>query len=108
MSELHEETVEFQYPDDPIMDDEDATKAKAAEALRRLMDWAWQAPLQDIEGLVCRTVVLAWIFSPPLRSYTMTEIAGRVGKKKQSIGRAVDSFKSTFPDMAKHLRHLRK
>ena len=83
----------------------------ACECQRRVWQWVYQPPgqdpLKDLDGFVCRCIVANWIFVPALRSQTMTYVAGRFGKKKQSIGRWVDSFKFSFPEVSKHLQHLR-
>ena len=86
---------------------QDPDHSEAAEAIRKLMAWIWQAPLGNPEGLLCRTTIVCWIFLPMLRGYTMTEMAGRIGKKKQSLGRWAAHFKQTFPEVAQHIQHLR-
>lgn len=76
------------------------------ECQRRVWDWVYQEN-KDLDGFMCRCIVVCWIFVPTNRAQTMTYIAGRFGKKKQSIGRWVDNFKLTFPEISKHLQHLR-
>ena len=102
-------TTEFPYSEvdgqryDPDLDPISA----ACECQRRVWSWVYQPPCEDIEGFICRCVIAAWVFVPQLRDYTMTEIAGRMGKKKQSLGRWVASFKREFPDLVKHIKHIR-
>lgn len=79
----------------------------ALECQRRVWRWVYQPPCVDLDGFMCRCIVACWIFVPQLRSQTMTYVAGRFGKKKQSIGRWVDDFKTEFPEVSKHLQHLR-
>lgn len=89
--------------------DEPATEDSidlAAFQIRKLFHWVYQPPCQDLEGFTCRSIIACWIFVPQLRSYSMTEMAGRFGKKKQSLGRWVDDFKKVFPEL-KHLNHFR-
>jgi len=104
------QVVEFAYAEVEAHLDGDKTPEAALEAAmeleRRLNEWTYQAPCADVDGFLCRSIVRAWIFVPMLRSYTMTEIAGRFGKKKQSLGRWVDQFKRDFPEI-KHLKHMR-
>lgn len=76
------------------------------ECQRRVWDWVYQEN-KDLDGFMCRCIVACWIFVPTNRAQTMTYIAGRFGKKKQSLGRWVDNFKLTFPEISKHLQHLR-
>lgn len=80
---------------------------QACEVVRRVFQWVYQPPCNDPDGFVCRAIFACWVFVPQLRGYSMTEIAGRFGKKKQSIGRFVPSFSQTFPEVAAHLQHLR-
>jgi hypothetical protein len=77
-----------------------------AQDLAKLFQWHYQGECKDLDGWNCRAIILDWIFVPQLRSYSMTEMAGRFGKKKQSLGRWVDDFKKTFPEL-KHLSHFR-
>ncbi len=80
---------------------------EACEMFARMMSWVWQGQCEDLNGLDCRATVVCWIFVPALRSYDMTEMAGRVGKKKQSLHRWTTDFKKAFPEVAKHLQHMR-
>lgn len=79
----------------------------ACECQRQLWAWAWNDACKNWDGFQCRCAVLAWVFHEPLRAYSMTEMAGRIGKKKQSLGRWVEDFKAQFPDIAKHLQHIK-
>jgi hypothetical protein len=79
----------------------------ACECQRRIWAWVYQPPCKDLDGFNCRCIVASWIFVPQLRSESMTYIAGRFGKKKQSLGRWVSDFKTAFPEVSKHLQHLR-
>lgn len=76
------------------------------ECQRRIWAWVYQEN-KDLDGFLCRCIVACWIFVPTNRAQTMTYIAGRFGKKKQSLGRWVADFKKTFPEIASHLQHLR-
>ena len=77
------------------------------EINRRIWQWVYQPPCKDLDGFNCRCIVASWIFVPEIRSESMTYIAGRFGKKKQSIGRWVADFKTQFPEVANHLQHIR-
>lgn len=79
----------------------------ACECQRRVWRWVYQPPNVDLDGFMCRCIVACWVFVPQLRAETMTYIAGRFGKKKQSIGRWVADFKLQFPEVANHIQHLR-
>ena len=79
----------------------------ALEAQRRIWAWVYQPPCEDLDGFLCRCIVASWIFVPQLREETMVHVAGRFGKKKQSLGRWVADFKKVFPEISKHLQHLR-
>lgn len=79
----------------------------ACECQRRVWGWVYQPPCADLDGFMCRCIVACWVFVPQLRAETMTYIAGRFGKKKQSLGRWVTEFKIAFPEVSKHLQHLR-
>ena len=73
----------------------------------RIWEWVYHAPCRDLDGFMCRAIIATWVFYSPMRAYSMTEIAGRFGKKKQSLGRWVVDFKIQFPEIVKHLAHLR-
>ena len=85
---------------EPQQDNEALTPAEIAAAcavISRLVEWLWQDGMKNCDGLQNRATVLCWVFLSQLRTLTMTEMAKGFGKKKQSIGRAVDDFKRTFP-----------
>lgn len=69
----------------------------AGKGMLALIEWLWSDGCKNSDGLQNRAVVLCSVFVPTLRGLTMTEMARGFGKKKQSIGRAVDSFKARFP-----------
>ena len=69
----------------------------ACAVVTRLVEWLWQDGMKNVDGLQNRSVVLCWVFLSQLRTLTMTEMAKGFGKKKQSLGRAVDDFKRRFP-----------
>jgi len=106
-------TVDFDYdqidrnlhPHDPDTCSERAIDA-ASSVLQRAFAWVWQGDCANLDGLVCRAAVVCWIFVPQLRPYTMTEMAGRLGKKKQSLERWVSDFKVRFPEI-KNLQHMK-
>ena len=77
------------------------------ECQQRIWEWVYHAPCRDLDGFMCRAIIATWVFYSPMRAYSMTEIAGRFGKKKQSLGRWVVDFKIQFPEIVKHLAHLR-
>lgn len=79
----------------------------ALELQRRIWAWVYQPPCENIDGFRCRCIVACWIFVPQLRDYTMTQMAKRFAKKKQSLGRWVADFKTEFPEVAKHLQHIK-
>ena len=72
----------------------------------RLNEWTYQPPCDDIDGFLCRSIIRAWIFCPQLRAYTMTDIAGRFGKHKQSLARWVGDFLREFPEL-RHIQHVK-
>lgn len=76
------------------------------ELNHQVWEWVYQQPCKDMEGFFCRAIFACWIFVPDLRACTMTEIAGRFGKKKQSLGRFTESFLATFPQL-KSLQHFK-
>jgi hypothetical protein len=82
-------------PDSPEKYDLDA----ASEAIRRLLRWLFQNGPRNPEGLQIRAVVLCHIFLPELRPMTLTQMAGCMGKHKQSLGRWQDQFKRDFPNI---------
>jgi hypothetical protein len=69
----------------------------ACTVITRLIEWLWQDGMKNCDGLQNRAVILCWVFLSQLRPLTMTEMARGFGKKKQSLGRAVDDFKTVFP-----------
>jgi len=69
----------------------------ACYVITRVIEWLWQDGMKNCDGLQNRAVVLCWVFLSQLRTLTMTEMAAGFGKKKQSLGRAVDDFKRSFP-----------
>ena len=79
---------------------------RATEALRRFSQWIAQGDLRDWDGVFCRMTNIIWILCPQLSSYSMSKMAKRVGKKKQSLGRWVDDFKREFPVTAKKMKQL--
>ena len=105
-------TVDFAYDeiDRRVFGVETSAEEAIEESLecqRRIWQWVYQPPNKDMDGFVCRSIVACWVFVPPLRAYSMTDIAGRFGKKKQSIGRWVADFKKEFPAVAAHLQHIK-
>lgn len=105
-------TTEFSYADVDralgfMVEELDEHIEDALECQRRIWSWVWQPPAEDLDGLFCRCVIACWVFVPSLRDYTMTDMAGRVGKKKQSLGRWVDDFKKTFPEITAHMQHIK-
>lgn len=98
-------TAEFQYPEDSI--DAPSEMDVALEIQRRIWAWVYQPPCEDLNGLTCRCLIACWVFVPQLREYSQSEFAGRCGKKKQSLNRWIKDFKRTFPDVTKHLQHIK-
>lgn len=100
------------FPMEDVMDRLDGQKPRSShpeaegEAIRRIAEWMWQG-CANLDGFAVRAAVVCWIFHQPLRPYSMTRMAGRLGKKKQSLGRWVDSFKREFPAVTDHITHLR-
>lgn len=100
--------VDFSYPEleqlnhryefDPI--------DMACQCQRKVWEWVWQGDCRDKEGFFVRAAIACWIFVPALRDYTLTTMAGRVGKKKQSLGRWIEDFKKTFPELC-HIQHIK-
>ena len=79
----------------------------ACECNRRVWQWVYQPPNQDLDGFICRCIVACWVFVPQLREYSQTAIAARFGKKKQSLNRWIVDFKREFPEIGQHLQHTR-
>lgn len=103
----HSPSVDFPFGEVEASIEEPDQFAYALEVQRRVWSWIYQPPATDLDGFFCRACVCAWVFVPELRSYSETKMAGRMGKKKQSLGRWVVDFKKQFPDLTKHLKHLR-
>lgn len=105
------QVVDFRYPDEPEESEESKTEA-SARLFRSILEWIYigqnEEGAKQVEGVSDRCWVLLWIFLPILREYDQTQIAGRAGKHKQSINRAVISFKKEFPQFAKHMRHTKQ
>ncbi len=93
------QTCDFAFSEPDEAENESAREIACA-CQRRIWEWVYQAPCEDIEGFTCRAIILVWIFSPWLRGYNMTQTASRFGKKKQSLGRFIGSFKNQFPELA--------
>ena len=77
------------------------------EFQRIIWDWIYQPKKPNAEGMLLRAIICAWVFIPALRDQTLTQMAGKFGMKKQSLGRWVDDFKKEFPAMAQHLQHIK-
>lgn len=92
-------------------DNSNLTSSDAVEAVcecqQRIWEWVYHAPCRDLNGFNCRCIIAVWVFYAPLRCYSMTEVAGRFGKKKQSLGRWMVDFKARFPEIAAHMQHVR-
>ena len=114
------QTVDFAYADvdrdvfgvteqeNPLERCEPRSAEMTCECMRKLMQWVHQDECKDLDGLACRCIVLIWVFIPIMaHTYTMTAIAARYGKKKQSIERWTRDFKKEFPDIARHHPHLK-
>lgn len=71
----------------------------ASKAFTQMVSWIWQDGKNNSEGITIRAIIVCWIFLSHLRPLTLTEMARGFGKKKQSLGRWVDDFKSKFPDI---------
>jgi len=97
----------FHELDCEALDAKEEAMEMACEAAHRVWEWIYQPACKDLDGFTCRCIVACWVFVPMLRGYSMTDIASRFGKHKQSLGRWVDDFKLQFPEVAKHLAHLR-
>lgn len=111
-TDKHSPHVDFDYAEvdrhlsnQPI---EDA--GEFMEVFRRVFNWMYQTPCEDLNGFFCRAVVVCWVFLPELRGKSMTYIAGRFGKKKQSIERWTKDFKKEFPVLVRlqHFQHKKK
>ncbi len=70
---------------------------RAARALNRLKEWEFQDGKDNVDGLQIRAIITCWTFIPRLQHDSLTTLASRFGKHKQSFGRWHDSFKRTFP-----------
>jgi hypothetical protein len=71
----------------------------ACKVFGRLVEWIWQTGKANPDGITIRAIIVCWIFTSELRSLTLTEMARGFGKKKQSLGRWVDDFKRSFPEI---------
>lgn len=87
-------------PDDPHV-------RAGLDFIADIMRWIFSPPCDDLNGLHCRIAAAQWILVPEFHEFTLTAWAGRVGKSKQSVGRAVCAFKREFPHVAKFCPHLR-
>jgi hypothetical protein len=66
--------------------------------LESLFRWIYQDPHHtNHNGLLIRTLIVAWIIVKELQPLTLTQLARMYGKDKQSFGRWVDDFKLQFP-----------
>jgi hypothetical protein len=70
--------------------------------------WVYDSDIIDLDGFDCRSIVACWMFYHPIEEYSMTTIAGRFGKQKQSLHRAFTSFKQEFPNLTKYLAHTKQ
>jgi hypothetical protein len=101
------QTVDFAYGDiDPEVNDQLDIDA-VLEMHRRVWQWVYQPPCKDLDGFFCRSIIACWLFVPLLRDCSQTEIAGRFGKKKQSLNRWLCEFKVEFPELADHIQHTK-
>ena len=101
-------TADFDWDAVDHVEPTDTKEHSACEAMQRIWAWVYQPPLSDLDGFLCRCIIMCWVFVPELQDYSMTEMAARYGKKKQSLGRWVDDLKITFPLIAKQIQHLRE
>ena len=76
------------------------------EMHNRIWTWVSQPPLADEEGFLCRCIIMSWICVPCNRSYSQTAMAGRHGKKKQSLNRWIKNLKKTVPELSKYMEHM--
>ena len=79
----------------------------ALECQRRVWQWIYNGQNKNLDGFNDRCIVASWVFNPMLRPESVTKVAGRFGKTKQSIDRCIDDFKKEFPEVVKHLTSLR-
>ena len=93
---------------DPLINEKEQERFEAWCQYNSLM-WGWitQGDIKNVDGFVCRSAIMAKVWDPALRELTYTELAGRVGKDKQSLGRWVEMLKLRFPEITKHLPHLK-
>jgi hypothetical protein len=73
--------------------------AGACKVIQRVVEWIWADGTKNTDGLQNRAAVVCWVFLPLLRPFTMADLAAGFGKHKQSLGRAVDSFKVALPEI---------
>jgi hypothetical protein len=70
----------------------------AGKGVRALIEWLWQVKSENREGLLIRATILSWVMLDYLHDgMNLTEMAAHMNKDKQSLGRWVDDFKTTFP-----------
>lgn len=72
----------------------------ARKVIVRVFEWVWANGTKNVDGLQNRAAIACWKFLPQLRPLTMVQLAAGFGKDKQSLGRAADSFKIAFPELA--------
>jgi hypothetical protein len=75
---------------------------RAFKVIQALMGWIHNGSL-DCRGIAIRSIIVAWLTLPHLRSLSLTQIAARHGMDKQSVGRWVEDkergFKVKFPSV---------
>lgn len=69
----------------------------ALKMFRCLMRWVWQDAQKNANGLLIRSVIACWIFLEDVQQFSLTAIAYKFDRDKQSPGRWMPSFKKAFP-----------
>lgn len=83
----------------------DNERENALRFFVKLKAWDFQNGMKDPHGLMIRSAVSSWAVLPLLRPLTLTRLALGLRLQKQSLGRWVDDFKRTFPNIRNcHMR----
>ena len=69
----------------------------AIKMFHYIMRWVWQDGMKNPNGLLIRSVIVCWMFLEELQQHSLTAIAYKFDRDKQSIGRWMPSFKKAFP-----------
>jgi hypothetical protein len=63
-------------------------------AVTAMMRWVYQAGAKNPNGVLIRSIALCWVLLPNLKHLSQTEMAGKFGLEKESLGRWVAGEKT--------------